>query len=149
VSIKVFTSQGDQFWTNSVMIEGVHEVMLVDAQLTKTNAERVLQEIKETHKPLSLIYAASKAALRSFVRTWTTDLKGRRIRSNVVSPGPIKTPLSSRQSADVIARMVSTIPMGRMGEPEDVAKVALFLASDDSSFVTGIELFVDGGRAQV
>jgi NAD(P)-dependent dehydrogenase (short-subunit alcohol dehydrogenase family) len=95
------------------------------------------------------VYAASKAALRSFVRTWTTDLKDRRIRSNVVSPGPINTPLASRQAADVIARMVSTIPMGRMGEPEEVAKVALFLASDDSSFVTGIELFVDGGRAQV
>ena len=95
------------------------------------------------------VYAASKAALRSFVRTWTTDLKDRRIRSNVVSPGPINTPLASRQSADVIARMVSTIPMGRMGEPEEVAKVALFLASDDSSFVSGIELFVDGGRAQV
>ncbi len=95
------------------------------------------------------VYAASKAALRSFVRTWTTDLKDRRIRSNVVSPGPINTPLASRLSADVIARMVSTIPMGRMGEPEEVAKVALFLASDDSSFVTGIELFVDGGRAQV
>jgi len=63
------------------------------------------------------VYAASKAALRSFVRTWTTDLKDRRIRSNVVSPGPINTPLVSRQSADVIARMVSTIPMGRMGNP--------------------------------
>src|SRR5713101_6978633 len=95
------------------------------------------------------VYAASKAAIRSFVRTWTTDLKDRRIRSNVVSPGPINTPLASRQSADVIARIVSTVPMGRMGEPEEVAKVALFLASDDSSFVTGIELFVDGGRAQV
>src|SRR5258707_8381345 len=95
------------------------------------------------------VYAASKAALRSFVRTWTTDLKDRRIRSNVVSPGPINTPLVSRQSAEVIARMVSTIPMGRMGDPEEVAKVALFLASDDSSFVTGIELFVDAGRAQI
>jgi len=95
------------------------------------------------------VYAASKAALRSFVRTWTTDLKDRRIRSNVVSPGPINTPLANRQAADVIARMVSTIPMGRMGEPEEVAKLALFLASDDSSFVSGIELFVDGGRAQV
>jgi NAD(P)-dependent dehydrogenase (short-subunit alcohol dehydrogenase family) len=95
------------------------------------------------------VYAASKAAIRSFVRTWTTDLKDRRIRSNVVSPGPINTPLASRQSADVIARIVSTIPMGRMGEPEEVAKVALFLASDDSSFITGIELFVDGGRAQI
>src|SRR5882724_439457 len=95
------------------------------------------------------VYAASKAAIRSFVRTWTTDLKDRRIRSNVVSPGPINTPLASRQSPDVIARIVSTIPMGRMGEPDEVAKVALFLASDDSSFVTGIELFVDGGRAQI
>jgi len=95
------------------------------------------------------VYAASKAAIRSFARTWTTDLKDRRIRSNVVSPGPINTLLANRQSADVIARMVSTIPMGRMGEPEEVAKVALFLASDDSSFVTGIELFVDGGRAQI
>src|ERR1700737_2897322 len=95
------------------------------------------------------VYAASKAAIRSFVRTWTTDLKERRIRSNVVSPGPINTPLASRQSADVIARIMSTVPMGRMGEPEEVAKVALFLASDDSSFVTGIELFVDGGRAQI
>jgi len=95
------------------------------------------------------VYAASKAAIRSFVRTWTTDLKDRRIRSNVVSPGPINTLLASRQSADVIARIVSTVPMGRMGEPEEVAKVALFLASDDSSFVTGIELFVDCGRGQV
>jgi len=95
------------------------------------------------------VYAASKAAIRSFVRTWTTDLKDRRIRSNVVSPGPINTPAAGRQSAEVIARIVSTVPMGRMGEPEEVAKVALFLASDDSSFVTGIELFVDGGRAQI
>ena len=95
------------------------------------------------------VYAASKAAIRSFVRTWTTDLKDRRIRANVVSPGPINTPLFNRQSPEVISRIVSTIPMGRMGEPEEVAKVALFLASDDSSFVTGIELFVDGGRAQV
>jgi NAD(P)-dependent dehydrogenase (short-subunit alcohol dehydrogenase family) len=65
------------------------------------------------------VYAASKAAIRSFVRTWTTDLKDRRIRSNVVSPGPINTPLVSRQSADVIGQIVSTIPMGRMGEPEE------------------------------
>jgi NAD(P)-dependent dehydrogenase (short-subunit alcohol dehydrogenase family) len=95
------------------------------------------------------VYAASKAAIRSFARTWTTDLKDRRIRSNVISPGPINTPLASQQPADVIARIVSTVPMGRMGEPDEVAKAALFLASDDSSFVTGIELFVDGGRAQI
>jgi NAD(P)-dependent dehydrogenase (short-subunit alcohol dehydrogenase family) len=95
------------------------------------------------------VYAASKAAIRSFVRTWTTDLKDRHIRSNVVSPGPIRTPQASRQPADAIERIVSTVPMGRMGEPDEVAKAALYLASDDSSFVTGIELFVDGGRPQI
>jgi NAD(P)-dependent dehydrogenase (short-subunit alcohol dehydrogenase family) len=95
------------------------------------------------------VYGATKAALRSFVRTWTSDLKDHRIRSNVISPGPIDTPVIDGQPADAIARIVSTIPMGRMGEPDEIAKVALFLASDDSSFVTGIELFVDGGRGQV
>jgi NAD(P)-dependent dehydrogenase (short-subunit alcohol dehydrogenase family) len=95
------------------------------------------------------VYAASKAAVRSFVRTWTSELKERRIRSNVVSPGPVNTPIVARQRPEVMARIVSTIPMGRMGEADEIAKAALFLASDDSSFVTGIELFVDGGRAQI
>src|SRR5437868_11112511 len=95
------------------------------------------------------VYGATKAALRSFVRTWTSDLKDRHIRSNVISPGPTDTPVIDGQPADAIARIVSTIPMGRMGEPDEIARAALFLASDDSSFVTGIELFVDGGRGQV
>jgi len=95
------------------------------------------------------VYGATKAAVRSFVRTWTVELKDRGIRANVVSPGPIGTEPVAHQPADVIERMVSTIPLGRMGEPEEVAKAALFLASSDSSFVTGAELFVDGGRAQV
>jgi NAD(P)-dependent dehydrogenase (short-subunit alcohol dehydrogenase family) len=95
------------------------------------------------------VYGATKAALRSFARTWTTDLKDRRIRSNVLSPGPIKTSMTDRQSPDAIARIASTVPMGRMGEPDEIARAALFLASDDSSFVTGIELFADGGRGQV
>jgi NAD(P)-dependent dehydrogenase (short-subunit alcohol dehydrogenase family) len=95
------------------------------------------------------VYGATKAALRSFARTWTTDLKERRVRANVLSPGPIKTPMTDRQSPDAIARIVSTVPMGRMGEPDEIARAALFLASDDSSFVTGIELFADGGRGQV
>src|ERR1700745_671614 len=95
------------------------------------------------------VYGATKAALRSFVRTWTSDLKDRHIRSNVISPGPTDTPVIDGQPADAIARIVSTIPMGRMGESDEIARVALFLASDDSSFVTGIELFVDGGRGQI
>jgi NAD(P)-dependent dehydrogenase (short-subunit alcohol dehydrogenase family) len=95
------------------------------------------------------VYGATKAALRSFVRTWTSDLKDRHIRSNVVSPGPTDTPAVDGQPVDAIARIVSTIPMGRMGEPDEIARAALFLASDNSSFITGIELFVDGGRAQI
>jgi NAD(P)-dependent dehydrogenase (short-subunit alcohol dehydrogenase family) len=95
------------------------------------------------------VYDATKAGLRSFVRTSTVNLKDRHIRSNVISPGPTDTPAIDGQPADAIARIVSTIPMGRMGEPDEIAKAALFLASDDSSFVTGIELFVDGGRGQV
>jgi NAD(P)-dependent dehydrogenase (short-subunit alcohol dehydrogenase family) len=99
--------------------------------------------------PAFWVYGATKAAIRNFVRGWTVELKDRRIRSNVLSPGPIDTPVIGQQPADAIARILSTIPMGRMGEADEVAKAALFLASDDSSFVTGIELFVDGGRAQI
>jgi NAD(P)-dependent dehydrogenase (short-subunit alcohol dehydrogenase family) len=95
------------------------------------------------------VYGATKAAIRNFVRAWTTELKERRIRSNVLSPGPTDTPAVAGQPVDAIARIVSTIPMGRMGEPAEIANAALFLACDDSSFVTGIELFVDGGRAQI
>ncbi|HXI48831.1 MAG TPA: SDR family oxidoreductase [Steroidobacteraceae bacterium] len=99
--------------------------------------------------PAFWVYGATKAAIRNFVRAWTVELKDRRIRSNVLSPGPTDTPILTGQPADAIARIVSTIPMGRMGESEEIARAALFLASDDSSFVTGIELFVDGGRAQI
>src|ERR1700758_4506234 len=99
--------------------------------------------------PAFWVYGATKAAIRNFVRGWTVELKDRRIRSNVLSPGPIDTPVIGQQPQDAIARVLSTIPMGRMGDADEVAKAALFLASDDSSFVTGIELFVDGGRAQI
>jgi NAD(P)-dependent dehydrogenase (short-subunit alcohol dehydrogenase family) len=95
------------------------------------------------------VYGATKAAIRNFVRAWTVELKDRRIRSNILSPGPTETPLARSAPPETVARMVSTIPMGRMGSPEEIAKAALFLASDDSSFVTGIELFVDGGRGQI
>jgi NAD(P)-dependent dehydrogenase (short-subunit alcohol dehydrogenase family) len=95
------------------------------------------------------VYGATKAAIRNFVRAWSIELKDHHVRSNVLSPGPTQTPLVEHQPPETIARMVSTIQMGRMGSPEEIAKAALFLASDDSSFVTGIELFVDGGRAQI
>jgi NAD(P)-dependent dehydrogenase (short-subunit alcohol dehydrogenase family) len=95
------------------------------------------------------VYSASKAAIRSFVRTWTMELKERRIRANIISPGTIDTPILAGLPQEAIAQLVATIPMGRMGTPEEIAAAALFLASADSSFVTGIELFVDGGTAQV
>ena len=99
--------------------------------------------------PAFWVYGATKAAIRNFVRGWTVELKDRRIRANVLSPGPTDTPLVARQSPEAIARIVSTVPIGRMGTSEEIAKAALFLASDDSSFVAGIELFVDGGRGQI
>ncbi|MDC0721134.1 SDR family oxidoreductase [Nannocystis bainbridge] len=100
------------------------------------------------------VYSATKAAVRSFARTWTTDLKDRKIRVNAISPGPIDTPglngmVPADQAEGLKASLVSQVPLGRLGKPEEIARAALFLASDDSTFVTGIELFVDGGVAQV
>ena len=95
------------------------------------------------------VYNASKAAVRSFARTWTNDLKDRKIRVNVLSPGSIDTGVFVGVPKEVKDQFVSLIPMGRIGESEEIATVALFLASNDSSFVTGIELFVDGGTAQI
>jgi NAD(P)-dependent dehydrogenase (short-subunit alcohol dehydrogenase family) len=95
------------------------------------------------------VYNASKAAIRSFARTWTVDLKARKIRVNVISPGTIDTGIFVGVPEEVKEQFVAMIPMGRIGQPEEIATVALFLASDDSSFITGIELFVDGGTAQV
>jgi NAD(P)-dependent dehydrogenase (short-subunit alcohol dehydrogenase family) len=101
----------------------------------------------------SSVYCASKAAVRSFARTWTAELKDRKIRVNVLSPGPIDTPafdgLPAEKRELFKAQITSLVPMARMGASEEIATVALFLASSDSSFVTGIELFVDGGMAQV
>ena len=105
--------------------------------------------------PAHSVYSATKAALRSFARTWTMDLKDRHIRVNAVSPGPIETPglknlLASsdvgKQRANAIS---SSVPLGRLGRPDEIAKAVVFLAADDSSYVTGTELFVDGGFAQV
>jgi NAD(P)-dependent dehydrogenase (short-subunit alcohol dehydrogenase family) len=96
------------------------------------------------------VYGATKAAIRSFARTWTAELKGRRIRVNVVSPGPIATPgLDSFADDATKAQLTALVPLGRIGEADEIAKATLFLASDDASFVAGAELFVDGGLAQV
>jgi len=94
-------------------------------------------------------------AIRSFARSWTLDLKARQIRVNAVSPGSTNTPgishlgQTEEQRKQILTSAVSTIPLGRLGDPDEIAKAVVFLASDDSSFITGIELFVDGGQAQV
>ena len=103
----------------------------------------------------SSVYSATKAAVRSFARTWTVDLRHRKIRVNAISPGPIDTPIfgnllqNEEQSTQFKKNIVNTVPMGRMGSPDEVAKAVSFLASVDSSYITGIELFVDGGLAQI
>jgi NAD(P)-dependent dehydrogenase (short-subunit alcohol dehydrogenase family) len=95
------------------------------------------------------VYSASKAAVRSFARTWAVDLKDRGIRTNVISPGTIDTAALAGLGADARKQFESMIPRGTMGKPEEIATAALFLASSDSSFVNGAELFVDGGVAQI
>jgi NAD(P)-dependent dehydrogenase (short-subunit alcohol dehydrogenase family) len=105
--------------------------------------------------PANSVYSATKAAVRSFARTWTTDLKDRHIRVNAVSPGATDTPglselLASSETGQQRLQMISnSVPLGRLGTPDEIAKAVVFLASDDSSYITGTELFVDGGFAQV
>ena len=100
--------------------------------------------------PSLSVYNASKAAVRSFARSWIADLKGRGIRINVMSPGTVETPgLSNLMAAEQKAEAVALVPLGRIGTPDDLGKAAVFLASDDSAYITGIELFVDGGAAQI
>jgi NAD(P)-dependent dehydrogenase (short-subunit alcohol dehydrogenase family) len=109
--------------------------------------------IKST--PAFSVYSATNAAIRSFARSWILDLKGRNLRVNAISPGPTDTPgldglgKSEEERKQIKAGFAATVPLGRMGDPDEIAKAAVFLASDDSSFVTGIELFVDGGSAQI
>ncbi len=105
--------------------------------------------------PAFSVYSASKAAVRSFARTWTTDLKARKIRVNAISPRATETPglvglaKNEEQKQAMFAQFQSEVPFGRIAQPEEITKVVLFLASDDASYITGIELFVDGGAAQV
>jgi NAD(P)-dependent dehydrogenase (short-subunit alcohol dehydrogenase family) len=105
--------------------------------------------------PAFTVYAASKAAVRSFARGWTMELKNRKIRVNSMSPGPIETPalekagLTAEQVEQAAAQFASQVPLGRRGKPEEIAAVVVFLASDESSYITGVDLAVDGGMAQV
>jgi NAD(P)-dependent dehydrogenase (short-subunit alcohol dehydrogenase family) len=100
------------------------------------------------------VYSATKAAVRSFARTWTNELRERRIRVNTISPGHIDTPIfDTWQQGDALVKMkeelASNVPLGRLGDPDEIAKAVSFLASDDASYISGIELFVDGGVAQI
>jgi NAD(P)-dependent dehydrogenase (short-subunit alcohol dehydrogenase family) len=100
------------------------------------------------------VYSATKAAVRSFARTWTNELRERRIRVNAISPGHIDTPIfQSWQQGDELTKMkedlAKNVPLGRLGDPDEIAKAVSFLASDEASYISGIELFVDGGIAQI
>ena len=100
------------------------------------------------------VYSASKAAVRNFARSWALDLKGRGIRVNVVSPGPVKTPglgelVAEEERQGLFDALAAQVPLGRIGEPAEVGKAVAFLASDAASFINAIELFVDGGMAQI
>jgi NAD(P)-dependent dehydrogenase (short-subunit alcohol dehydrogenase family) len=112
--------------------------------------------VSSTGSPAFSVYSATKAAVRSFARTWSVDLKERKIRVNAISPGIIPTPgyntllgMTQEQGDQFVECSIGNIPSGRPGTADEIAKAVLFLASDDSSYVTGIELFVDGGLAQI
>ncbi len=140
-----------------INVKGVLFTVQKALPLLPDRASIILNASIVASKGLSMnsVYSATKAAVRSFARTWTTDLKDRRIRVNAVSPGLIDTPglsdlLASAEAGEQRKKMISNLtPLGRLGTPEEIAKAVVFLASDDSSYVTGIELFVDGGFAQV
>jgi len=109
-----------------------------------------------TGNPAFSVYSATKAAVRSFARTWSVDLKERKIRVNAISPGVVPTPgyntglgMTQEQVDQFVKSMAANVPLGRPGTTDEIAKAVLFLASDDSSYVNGIELFVDGGLAQI
>ena len=111
--------------------------------------------VASTGNPAFSVYSATKAAVRSFARTWILDLKERKIRVNAISPGPINTPgldglgQTAGVGDQLKESLLASVPLGRLGTPDEIAKAVVFLASDDSSFVTGTELFVDGGAAQI
>jgi NAD(P)-dependent dehydrogenase (short-subunit alcohol dehydrogenase family) len=144
-------------WTFDINVKGLLFTVQKALPLLPDGASIILNSSVVGSKglPINSVYSATKAAIRSFARTWTTDLKDRRIRVNAVSPGSIDTPglsglLSSSETGQQRLKNISNnVPLGRLGTPDEIAKAVVFLASDDASFVTGAELFVDGGFAQV
>ena len=99
--------------------------------------------------PTHATYAATKAALRSYIRSWTTDLAKLGVRVNVLSPGPTDTAMFSGVDEQTRALVAGQVPMGRLGRPEEIAAAALFLLSDEASYITGVDLHIDGGAAQI
>ena len=144
-------------WTFDINVKGLLFTVQKALPLLPDGASIILNSSVVASKglPINSVYSATKAAIRSFARTWTTDLKDRRIRVNAVSPGSIDTPglsglLGSSETGQQRLKMISTnVPLGRLGTADEIAKAVVFLASDDASYVTGAELFVDGGFAQV
>jgi NAD(P)-dependent dehydrogenase (short-subunit alcohol dehydrogenase family) len=140
-------------WTFDINVKGLLFAVQKALPLLQDSASIILNSSVVGSKGMPI--SATKAAFRSFARMWTTDLKNRRIRVNAVSPGPIDTPglsglLGSSETGQQRLKNISNnVPLGRLGTPDEIAKAVVFLASDDASFVTGAELFVDGGFAQV
>jgi NAD(P)-dependent dehydrogenase (short-subunit alcohol dehydrogenase family) len=144
-------------WTFDINVKGLLFTVQKALPLLPDGASIILNASIVASKglPINSVYSATKAAIRSFARTWTTDLKDRRIRVNAVSPGSIDTPglsglLASSETGEQSKKMLSNVtPLGRFGTPDEIANAVVFLASDDASYITGTELFVDGGFAQV
>jgi len=154
---------GDTQPIGSITEESFDRIFSVNVKGTLFTVQKALPMMKAggsiiltgSGTPAFSVYSASKAAIRNFVRSWALDLVGTGIRVNVLSPGPTSTPgllnglARSGQQEAMVAGLIAKTPLGRMGDPDEIAAAALFLASNDSSFMTGSELCVDGGYAQI